>query len=135
MGIAVDSNGNVYVSESGDVRVVTPAGVVSSLAGGIAAFTAPASGVLGISGPGGVAIDKNGNVYVAEIAANQIRVVSASGVVSIFAGSSMSGNGNINGVSSTATFNAPSGVAVDSSGNVYVTDQLNNQIRKISFVP
>jgi sugar lactone lactonase YvrE len=135
MGIAVDSNGNVYVSESGDIRVVTPAGVVSSLAGGIAAFTAPASGVLGISGPGGVAIDKNGNVYVAEIAANQIRVVSASGVVSIFAGSSMSGNGNINGVSSTATFNAPSGVAVDSSGNVYVTDQLNNQIRKISFVP
>jgi sugar lactone lactonase YvrE len=132
-GLATDASGNVYVGDPGNqlIRKISPAGVVSTLAG---------SGQIGASNGTGtaasfyfpyrVATDASGNVYVADGGNNLIRKISPAGVVSTLAGSGQIGASNGTGIA--ASFNNPSGVATDASGNVYVGDQFNNLIRKIS---
>jgi hypothetical protein len=132
-GVAVDSSRNVYVADTYNykIRAITPAGVVSTLAG---------SGAIGdADGPGpaatfswavGVAADSSGNVYVADSDSNKIRKITAGGVVTTLAGSGAGGSAD--GPGDVATFSEPFGVAVDSSKNVYVADSGNNKIRKIT---
>ncbi|RKP56781.1 hypothetical protein D7S86_09715 [Pararobbsia silviterrae] len=117
--VAVDVSGNVYVADHGnnEIRIVTPAGVVSTLA-------------RSFNGPEGVAVDASGNVYVADSGNNEIRKITPTGVVSTLAGSTTSGSAD--GTGSGASFDYPAGVAVDASGNVYVADYGNNEIRKIT---
>jgi DNA-binding beta-propeller fold protein YncE len=127
-GVAVDSDGNVYVSDMTSIRKITPAGEVSTIAG---------SGIGYADGPGtsaqfflprGVAVDSEGNVYVADMYNQRIRKIDLNGVVSTIAGS---GIGYADGPGMEAKFHEPSGVAVDISGNVYVADTYNHRIRKI----
>jgi streptogramin lyase len=132
-GVAVDATGNVYVGDWGNnvIRKISPSGVVTTLAG---------SGTIGsLNGTGtaasffepfGVAVDAAGNVYVADQINNLIRKINPSGVVSTLAGSGAIGSAN--GVGPVASFNHPTGIAVDASGNVYVADAGNNLIRKIT---
>ncbi|TSD64003.1 T9SS type A sorting domain-containing protein [Inquilinus sp. KBS0705] len=82
--------------------------------------------------PQNTAIDKNGNIYIAESNFNTIRKITAAGVVSTFAGNSKAKAGAKNGRDTAARFNYPTGVAVDKAGNVYVADRGNNMIRKIT---
>ena len=129
--LEVDSTGNVYVSSSNHaIRKITTAGVVTTFAGLIGtAGTVNGTGTSArFNFPRGIAFDSLGNMYVAEL--NRIRKIAPNGVVSLLAGGSSSGA--VNGTGSTATFNQPYAVALDSSRNVYVTDQVNNQIRKIT---
>jgi sugar lactone lactonase YvrE len=133
-GVAVDSSTNVYVADYGNhtIRKITPAGVVSTLAGSAGVFgstNATGSSALFYE-PEGVAVDASGNVYVADTANNMIRKVTSAGVVTTFAGSTNSGSTNAAGTN--ALFNAPQAVSVDTSGNVYVADTGNNMIRKIT---
>ncbi len=135
-GLAVDSAGNVYVVEyqNSTIRKITSAGAVSTLAG------VPPTGSSGSAngtgdaarfyGPSGVAVDTNGNVFVADANNNLIRKITAAGFVSTIAGQTNSGS--LDGVSINARFNFPSGVAVDTNGNVYVADSFNFTIRKIT---
>lgn len=134
-GVAVDSAGNVYVADSGNntVRKITPARVVSTLAGTARTFgstdgTGTAARFLN---PSGVAVDTSGNVYVTDSGNHIIRKISASGVVTTLAGSA--GNrGTADGGGTQARFNNPTGVTVDSTGFLYVADTSNHAIRKIS---
>lgn len=80
--------------------------------------------------PNGVAVDSRGNVFVSDSYNNAIRKISPVGAVSTLAGSRTEGFAN--GFGAMASFNSPLGVAVDSSGNVYVADAGNNAIRKIT---
>jgi DNA-binding beta-propeller fold protein YncE len=80
--------------------------------------------------PYGLAFDSTGNLYVADLQNHRIRRITPSGVVTTFAGSGV--NGNVNGTGTAAQFNYPAGIAVDSAGNVYVADNGNRRIRKIS---
>jgi sugar lactone lactonase YvrE len=137
-GVAVDSSGNVYVADYGNstIRKVTSAGVVTTLAG--LAYNVGSTDGTGSAArfnyPRGVAVDSSGNVYVADYWNHTIRKVTSAGVVTTLAGLAGS-SGSADGTGSAARFNGPSGVAVDSSTNVYVADQGNHTIRKITFIP
>lgn len=135
-GVAVDTSGNIYVADTSNyrVRVITPAGVVTTLAG---------SGVGGhVDGTGvsallyyieGIAVDDKGVVYVAESGwggKDYIRKISPTGVVTTIAGGD---RGYADGIGAAAKFNQPYGVAVDRAGVVYVADNNNNVIRKITL--
>jgi len=132
-GIGVDGSGNLYVADTGNntIRMVTPSGVVSTLAG-LAGFDGSVDGTgsaARFSRPQGVAVDGSGNVYVADAHNYTIRMVTPAGVVSTVAGLAANA-GSVDGTGTYARFNYPSGVAVDSSGDVYIADQLNSAIRK-----
>ncbi len=134
-GVAVDSAGNVYVADAGSctIRKVTSAGVATTLAG-LAGQSGSADGTgsaARFSYPSGVAVDSAGNVYVADTYNHTIRKVTSAGVVTTLAG--LSGQpGYADGPGSEAQFNFPSGVAVDSAGNVYVADSCNAIIRQVT---
>lgn len=136
-GVAFDAtSGNLYVADMSSqvIRKITPAGVVSTLAGtaGMAGFANGAGTAASLFNPTGIAVDASGNVYVADSGNNAIRKITMPGaVVSTLAGSGLMGSAN-NAVGTSASFNNPNGVAVDSAGNVYVADTYNNLIRKVT---
>ena len=131
-GLAVDASDNIYVADFGNnrIRKITPGGTVSTVAGdGTAGTTDGAAGVARFFHPNAVAVDGSGNVYVADLGNNRIRKITMAGVVSTLAGST---TGFANGTGVAAQFFDPAGVAVDSSGNVYVADLGNNRIRRVT---
>ncbi|MBW7895667.1 MAG: FG-GAP repeat protein [Opitutaceae bacterium] len=132
MGLAADKDGNLYVADSinATIRRISPAGMVSTLAG----QTGVPGGADGLGAsaqfnmPAGLVFDGQANLYVAD--ANGIRRVSLSGEVVTYAGGG--GYGSTDGTLGEARFWAPKGVALDSNGNLYVADTGNHTIRKIS---
>ena len=131
--IAVDSSDNVYVGNAGSfkIRKITPAGLVTTLAGSGSSGVADGTGTAASFGSlGGIAVDGSGSVYVGDIGSNQIRKITPAGVVTTLAGAG--GAGAANGMGTVASFKSPRGVAVDSSGKVYLADSGNYLIRKIS---
>jgi DNA-binding beta-propeller fold protein YncE len=133
-GLAVDLAGNVFVADYGNSRIrkISATGVVSTVAGS----TAGAADGVGIAskfnGPRALALDATGtNLYVADANNNTIRkIVLATGDVTTLAGSGKTGNAD--GAGTAASFNHPSGIAVDAAGNIYVADAANNLLRKIT---
>jgi len=117
--IAIDANGNLYVADFNNkaIRKITPAGAVTTFASGL-------------NGPTGVAVDNLGNVFVADYMSNTIKKITPAGAVSVFAGSGTPGL--LDGTGTAANFKSPYGVAVDANNNVYVADMQNNAIRQIT---
>src|SRR5947207_14497202 len=133
-GIAVDGAGNVFVTDlSNTIRKITPAGVVTTLAGtpGVHGSADGTGSAAQFWQPWGIAVDSAGIVYVADQANSTIRKITPAGVVTTIAGAAGM-FGSADGSGSAARFNAPDGIAVDSSGNLYVADTLNSTIRKIT---
>jgi sugar lactone lactonase YvrE len=131
-GIAIDGSGNLFVADLGNnmIRKITSAGVVTTLAGSGTAQVVDGTGTAAsFNGPQAVAMDKLGNIYVSD--SGTIRSVSGSGVVKTVAGSAA--NGSTNGVGTAAKFSTPFGMAFDASGNLFVADTENNEIRKLTF--
>lgn len=144
MGLAIDDEGNLYVSDwvNQRIRVIAPDGVVTTLAG--SGTPGPYSDIVDgpvatarLFGPEGLTLDSQGNIYVADTLNNRIRRISPGGMVTTVAGS---GPGTaygfdgalVDGPAGIARFNDPSDVAVDAEGALYVTDRLNHVIRKIT---
>lgn len=134
-GIVASVTGNLYVADWGNctIRQVTPEGVVTTLAG--SADRLGSNDGTGTAAqfwcPAGVALDSLGNLYVADCFNHTIRKMTPTRKVITLAG--LAGrNGSHDGIGSAARFHKPHGVAVDPSGNIYVADQFNNLIRRIT---
>ena len=134
-GPALDSAGNLYVADynGSTIRKITPAGVVSTLAGtvGSSGNTDGTGAAARFHQPSGVAVDATGNVFVADSGNNTIRKITSAGVVTVFAGAA-GVPGALDGTGTAARFNYPRGLAFDRSGNLLVADSTNNTIRKIT---
>ncbi|MBI5769404.1 MAG: immunoglobulin domain-containing protein [Verrucomicrobia bacterium] len=140
-GVAVDATGQVYVADTFNhtIRVITPAGVVSTLAGsaGVQGAADGTGAEARFAYPTGVAVNAAGVVYVADSSNHTIRAITPAGVTTTYAGvagtrGSADGFANIGGFSGDARFANPTGVAVDAAGQVYVADTFNHTIRKIT---
>ncbi|HYG40641.1 MAG TPA: PKD domain-containing protein [Cytophagales bacterium] len=133
VGLAIDESGILYVADQNNnaIRKVTQAGVVTTLAGnGTADFVNGTGTAARFNLPTDVAVDGNGNVYVADRNNHRIRKITQTGVVTTLAGSGAVGLQN--GAGAAATFNNPYGLSCDDSGNVYVSELSNHTIRKIT---
>src|ERR1043166_1578197 len=129
-GVAIGRDGTLYISDAGDsnrIRKLTREGTLLTLAGEKEGFGdgVPAS----FNAPSSLVLDDENNLYVADTGNNRIRKVTTEGVVSTVAGNGSAGY--IDGPSSSAEFNGPIGVAVDSHKNIFVADTYNDRIRKI----
>jgi len=129
--ICLDAQGNIYVSDYNQIRKITPAGIVNTLAGsGIRGFLDGPGNIAQFNPVMGIACDGQGNIYAADRDNNKIRKITADGTVSTLAGGSTFGYQN--GTGTDARFWEPISVAVDAQGNVYVADKSNFRIRKIT---
>ena len=131
-GIAVDRAGNLYVSDQRNhtIRKITPAGMVSTLAGfaGTAGSADGTGSAARFYNPAGLEVDSAGNVYVADAANYAIRKVSPEGIVTTLAGS-LTSQGFADGRGSAARFHQPLGLGFDSTGKFYIADSWNHTIR------
>jgi uncharacterized protein (TIGR03437 family) len=139
VGLALDSAGNIYIADANNSRVrkVTPGGIISTIAG---------NGQEGFSGDGGAAVsaslnlpsdvlvDGGGNLYIADAGNNRIRKVTSSGQISTIAGTANNGFAGDGGPAAQATLNYPWGLAMDASGGLYLSEDSNSRVRKISGV-
>ena len=136
-GVAVDGIGNVYIADTGNnrIRKVGADGNTSTVAGG----GNPTDGVgdggpataARLSSPQDVAVDGDGNIYIADTHNGLIRRVSADGNISTFAGVGTLGYGGDGGPATKAYLNWPQDVAMDGDGNIYIADRSNDNIRKV----
>jgi hypothetical protein len=138
-GIAVDGEGNVYVSDTKflNIRKITPDGVVTTLAGnGTPGFTDGAGATAQFNRPRGLAVDPAGNVFVTDenslLPLFEIRVINKLGAVTTLL-KGTSSTGIINGPTNGASTNAPDGMTFDSSGNLYISNTGANVISKVTF--
>lgn len=132
-GIAVDYAGVIYVADqfNSRIRKIALDGTVSTLAGSSTGYLDSTTGTSAkFYWPWGLAVDASGNVYVADTYNNMIRKITPSGSVSTIAGTTSAGFAN--GSGSAARFNYPSGIAIGPDGVLYVADQDNNRIRKVT---
>jgi sugar lactone lactonase YvrE len=138
IGIAVDSSNNIYIADSINncIRKVTAStGNISTVAGSATGGFAGDGGAATsaeLESPEGVAVDSSGNLYIADTGNQRIREVTAStGIISTIAGTGTSGYSGDGGVPTNAKFHTPIGIAVDSTGNIYIADTNNNRVRWI----
>ena len=116
-GIATDADGTIYVSDfgSGAIRKITPLGKVSTIGN--------------VDSPAGITTYQ-GDLFVTSFNHSRIYKIASNGFVSVFAGSGSSGSSD--GTATSASFNSPGGITSDATGNLFVADQVNNKIRKIT---
>ena len=130
-GITTDASGNIYVADASNhkIRKITPEGVVTTFAGSTAGFADGIGTAAQFDYPHHIAIDTSGNLYVTDHNNHKIRKITPEGVVTTFAGRYRS---FADGLGTAAYFTSPTGITIDTSGNLYVVDYQNYRIRKIT---
>jgi len=142
-GIAVDRNGNLYIADYNNYRVrkVDTFGIITTFAGNGYGAGVGSGGYSGDGGPAtaaelfypsGVAVDAAGNVYIADYQNNAVRKVNAAGIITTVVGTGVSGYSGDGGLATAAHISNPTRVAVDTVGNLYISDAGNNRIRKVN---
>jgi hypothetical protein len=135
--ITIDKFGNLFIADYGNnrVRMVNASGVIKTIAGnGSAGFGGDGGQATSanLNNPTGVAVDRYGDVFIADYVNARVRKVTPSGIISTFAGNGTFGYGGDGGPATAAELNLTFGMDFDSSGNLLLADALNNRIRKIS---
>ena len=139
-GVGVDRSGNVYVTDASLHQVVRIdlAGHTAVLAGtGTPGFGGDggAAGAAQLNSPTGLAVDPQGNLYIADTGNQRIRLIGQDGIIRTIAGTGAAGFDGDGGAALTAVLNAPTGLAVDAAGNIWIADTGNNRIRKLAPAP
>src|SRR5438093_6773847 len=133
-GVAVDGSGNLFIADFGNSRIrkVTPAGIISTVAGGGTGFGdgGPATSAA-LSSPYGVAVDGSGNLFIVDLSNYRIRRVTPGGIITTVAGNGSSFFSGDGGLATSAGLK-PFGVAVDTTGNLFIADFDNYRIRKVT---
>jgi sugar lactone lactonase YvrE len=132
-GLAIDANDSVYVADTSNnrIRKITTEGVVSTIAGdGIAGYLDGSAATAQFNGPVGVAVDANGNVFIADTYNDRIRKITVAGQVVTVAGSARPGH--TDGEAANAQFDTPCGIVVSKDGSLIVADTGNGKLRKIT---
>jgi hypothetical protein len=138
-GLAVDSTGNIYATDDHSaIRKISPAGVVTTLAGSNPAI-GPTPGFVDGAGsaarffsPWGMAIDAAGNLFVADAFNYAIRKVTLAGQVTTLAGGEPAAQGYLDATGNAARFNSPDSLSIDAAGNLYVNDANGSAVRKVT---
>lgn len=133
-GIVVDAAGDLYIADTGNnvIRKVTPDGNISTVAGdGSAGYSGDGAAALSaeLNAPSGIALDGVGDLYIADTSNHAIRMVTPGGVIATVAGNGTQGFSGDGSPATAAELNSPTGVAADSSGNIYIADTGNARIR------
>ena len=134
-GVAVDGYGDLFIADTGNrrIREVAASGIITTVAGnGNSGYSGDGGAATNASldYPSGVAVDGYGDLFIADTENNRIREVGINGLISTVAGGGYGGDG---GAATNAELNYPSGVALDSYGNLYIADTGNQRIRKVVF--
>ena len=134
-GMTVDSSNNLYVADAGNhnIRKITSSGVVTTFAGSTAGTSGSTNGTgtaATFNKPASLAFDSSGNLFVTEFGNHMIRKITSTGVVTTFAGSTTSGSTDGTGIA--ASFWKPLGIVIDTTDSIYVVDQNNNMVRKVT---
>jgi len=136
--VVLDKYGNLYIGEIGNecVRKITPAynGIINTIAGTGGCGYWGDSGVAikaDLCGPQDIAISSKGDIFIADLGNNRIRKIDVNGIITTVAGNGTAGYNGDSIQAITAELNAPTGVAVDSQGNLYIADWHNYRIRKV----
>ena len=135
--VAIGAGGNVYIADLANsiVQKVSPTGIITPFAGtgtqGFSGDNGPAASAQ-LDGPYGLAISPAGELYISDSSNNRIRKVSPNGTITTIAGNGTPGYSGDNGPATAAQLNQPRGIAIDSSGNLYIADTSNNRVRKVS---
>ena len=135
-GVAFDAAGNMYIADNGNSRIrkVDTNGIITTIAGTNSSGYSGDGGAAikaSLNSPNAVALDANGNVYIADASNGRIRKVATNGIITTFAGTNSTGYSGDGGAAINASLNAPEDVAVDSLGNLYIADHFNVRIRKV----
>jgi sugar lactone lactonase YvrE len=139
-GCAIDSTGNVYFSSAseGTVFEIDKSGVLTQVASAaptglrLPPGSTPVGPPLQLNSPQGLAFDKTGDLYIAESGANRVLKLSPDGKLTTVAGNGVAGYAGDGGLASSAQLNHPTGLAIDSAGNLYIADQDNYRVRMVS---
>ena len=135
-GVAIDDDGNIYISDrsNGRVRVVNNKGIITTIAGngedGFKGDSGPATQAQ-LSKPFGLALDKKGNLYIADRGNNRVRMVNPQGIITTVAGDGGFFFMGDNGPAYRASIAGPTGVVVDDNGVLYIADRNNNRVRSV----
>ncbi|MFB3776161.1 MAG: hypothetical protein ACE141_01085 [Bryobacteraceae bacterium] len=149
-GLAFDKDGNLYIADTGNnvIRKVTTSGTISTVAGSnVAGYWGDYDATLeegdagydtngkattaGLNRPIGLALDAEGNLYIADSNNSRVRKVTTAGIISTVAGNGVHGSAGDGGAATSAALNYPQGVAFDSTGNLYIADTTNGLVRKV----
>jgi|GEM_PF-467952 len=137
-GICIDTTGNIYFEQQGldaRVREIDTGGIITTIAGNGSAITSGDGGPAIDAGldPFGLVVDKFGNIYVSGFIYNNVRKIDAAGIITTVAGTGIGGFSGDGGPAIDAELYGPYGVAVDLQGNLYIADDGNRRIRKVTF--
>ena len=136
-GVAFDYSGNIYIADDSNhcVRKINSAGIITTIAGtGTGSYSGDGSAatLAGLHSPTGIATDRSGNLYIADRLNNRVRKVTPGGTITTFAGTGSAGYGGDGSAATAALLNGPTGVVVDDAGNIYIADNGNNRVRKVT---